>query len=113
VGLALGGLFFLGCFTQRPPHNAADDDIFADGGDVLVDELLDADAVVADVGLAQQDEFILVLVEGAFHDAGDDGIRLAFFARLGGRDFGFVFQNIGGDVFLADVEGRGGSHLQG
>jgi len=91
-----GSFFAFAAFTQRPADEPAHDYILAKGDNILVDELQDGDAFIADIRLQHQDSFLFVFLQIALHDFGQDCLRLSFLSGLCFEDLGFMFDHFRG-----------------
>src|SRR5215211_4707382 len=101
----------LGAFPDLEPREATQHQLLADLGRVVVEQVLDGLLVVADVGLFEQDDLLVVVLELAVDDLLDDVVRLAL--RLAGVDLTLAVGHVVGHVVARHVPRVGHGDVQG
>ena len=101
------GFFGGGGFAYFETGEAGDGHILAELGDLGFDELLNGERRFLDERLFEQADLFVELGETAFDDPVDDLFGLAFSEGASAGDILLFFEDIGGNVFAAEIQARG------
>src|SRR5690606_9908561 len=100
-----------GVFAPFEPDEPANGDVFAEGGDMLLDEIVDLLLRILNEGLLEKARLFVELLQPPGDDFVDDVLRLALVEGGGPQDAALLLEHALRHVFTRDVQRLGGGNM--